>query len=903
MKINKSIFKIIALALFQVFMAVNCVWGGSAFWNSGCGKQASVLSPEIHIDVRSLQESFYSDVGNDGIPLSEIVFNALDANKLSNIGFGRVVKVSKDDDAQAALRSRPQFVSHQLARFHVAVSRCIVNNRQLNEKVLKSIIKESIRVIKKKSLLPEEVLEKMANELDKNSTEKEVIKALLSELNYKIEDEGDIKGERIIVRKAIENVYQIWSAKWVKALKENNVDAEFIAETLMMVTRFTGDEIDKKIKEGIRPGEYLYQQYEKGVTIAGSIKDSKRREALQDSAMICMQILNVYEQEFIKTVRELHKRKSFSYENLWKEGISNDMDILLKAIAELEGDLEKSSPALRFLEMLKERLNIYLRDFKKSHNTVLGCLQDAQRDFFEKEKVKKPDVREISGIVNNLVDKIRDIAHFEKAKGDPVIIVTQAYNVQLMVRDMMLYNVCGIVSKQGRNTSHWLITAGAEGIPAVTAASDEDGRRPYDFCVDGEMMVVDAREKKVVSRPDKKTILKYGRKQQERNDEESYYEQLYQEPAITNDGIMVKIKGNVDTIFELEEMKMRFPDTEIGLLRAELLLAGKSLTPSTINSLVDSIAIVSGEISGLRYDRRADKTGEQKGGSGGFQYLRADSEGKKVASWLIESVIQQAVLGRKAALMWPLISSYTDVNYIVNLEKELIAQSQQKGLSWKDENLKFGSMIETVSAVMNIDYLLEHFDFFSVGTNDLMWELSNISRDADLSQMDSGEREQIFNEAYLEVLKVAAKVFSAVKQTNAGLEAKKEICVCGEMAHDELFILFSVGAVDENLSVDLSMSIERIGRTKEFIRHLDAAKCREVFKDLNTVSFDELKKRAQEYIDEVNADIEQDRQNYSEAKRRQKTDDKTSEKNNDFSIIEGNHGAEESKQRFIESAI
>lgn len=144
-------------------------------------------------------------------------------------------------------------------------------------------------------------------------------------------------------------------------------------------------------------------------------------------------------------------------------------------------------------------------------------------------------------------------------------------------------------------------------------------------------------------------------------------------------------------------------------------------------------------------------------------------------------------------IMVPLVSSYNELR-IIRSRIETIGAEVQKADSVKIPYL-IGTMIELPRAALTADFIAEHADFFSFGTNDLTQTVFGFSRD------DSGK----FLSGYLEGALLRADPFVTIDQKGVGAlmkigvekaRAKKaglKIGICGEHGGDPKSIEFVDG--------------------------------------------------------------------------------------------------------------
>ena len=127
-----------------------------------------------------------------------------------------------------------------------------------------------------------------------------------------------------------------------------------------------------------------------------------------------------------------------------------------------------------------------------------------------------------------------------------------------------------------------------------------------------------------------------------------------------------------------------------------------------------------------------------------------------------------------------------------------------------DENIPVGAMIETPSAALIIDRILNLVDFVSIGTNDLIQYVLAVDR----INENVAHLYQPFHPSVLRILK---NVFEVAERMNI------PVSICGELGGDPLatFLLLGLGKVHE-----LSMEPHSIPKVKNILRKMTLEEAR-----------------------------------------------------------------------------
>ena len=185
----------------------------------------------------------------------------------------------------------------------------------------------------------------------------------------------------------------------------------------------------------------------------------------------------------------------------------------------------------------------------------------------------------------------------------------------------------------------------------------------------------------------------------------------------------------------------------------------------------------------------------------GYRAIRICLDRQDIFKTQLRAIYRASYYGT-LSIMFPMITSVTEVRKIKAIVAEVKAELDRDGLPYKDVEL--GIMIETPAAVMISDLLAKEVDFFSIGTNDLTQYTLAIDRQN--PKLDAFY--DAHHEAILRMLKMVVDT------------GHKEGCwvgICGELGADtELTETFLKMGFDE-----LSVSPSMILRVRDQIRKTD----------------------------------------------------------------------------------
>jgi phosphotransferase system enzyme I (PtsP) len=186
----------------------------------------------------------------------------------------------------------------------------------------------------------------------------------------------------------------------------------------------------------------------------------------------------------------------------------------------------------------------------------------------------------------------------------------------------------------------------------------------------------------------------------------------------------------------------------------------------------------------------------------GWRAIRIGLDRPAMLRRQLRALIQGAG-GRPLSVMFPMVADTAELRGARRLLDLELDRARRRGVA-EPERLRVGVMFEVPSLAWQLDTLLPHVDFVSVGTNDLMQFLFA----ADRGNNRLSGRYDPLSPAMLRLLH-----FVVEKTRPAGVD----LSVCGEMAGRpvEALALLAIGVRT------LSMSPGAIGPVKAMIRSVD----------------------------------------------------------------------------------
>lgn len=354
---------------------------------------------------------------------------------------------------------------------------------------------------------------------------------------------------------------------------------------------------------------------------------------------------------------------------------------------------------------------------------------------------------------------------------EPVIIVADdlapSETVQ-MNKDMVL----SFVTVHGSTNSHTAILARSMGIPALVGCG-----LPLDDSVDGKMGIVDGFDGKIYVDPDEETLAAMKQRQQQEQEKKELLLQLKGKENVTLDGQKLMLYANIGNPKDLAAV-LQNDAGGIGLFRSEFLYLESEDFP-TEEEQFTAYKTVAETMAGKRVvirtldigaDKKCDyfQMDQEENPAMGCRAIRICLTRPEIFRTQLRALFRASAYG-KIAIMYPMITSVSEVRRIHVIVEEVKAELTEKGIAYGD--VEQGIMIETPAAVMVSEELAQEVDFFSIGTNDLTQYTLAIDR-------QNTKLDEFYDSHHPAVLRMIQMVVDSAHR--AGIWAG----ICGELGAD-----------------------------------------------------------------------------------------------------------------------
>jgi phosphoenolpyruvate-protein phosphotransferase (PTS system enzyme I) len=414
----------------------------------------------------------------------------------------------------------------------------------------------------------------------------------------------------------------------------------------------------------------------------------------------------------------------------------------------------------------------------------------------------------VQAILRNL------IGHSQEAISDiqePVIIVTHSLSPSDTL-SMPRNFIKGLATETGGKTSHVGIFAAALGIPAVTGIKNLTSH-----INSGNNIVVDGIDGEVITHLDEENTEYYLKKQENyRRYEERLLTNIHQR-AETLDGQHIHLLANIESSKEVKTLR-NFGSEGVGLYRTEFLYMSASNLPGE-KELYENFKMVAQVMEekpvvirtldiGMDKQLAGIRTNDEENPALGLRGIRLSLANPELFSSQLKAILRASFYGN-IKILYPMVSSVTEIIQANNLLQEAKTTLKKDQIPF-DDNIEISAMIETPAATLCIDHILEHVDFVSIGTNDLVQYTLAVDR----INENVAHLYQPFHPSVIRSLK---QIFVAAKK------AGKKVSICGELGGDPMatMLLLGLGKLE-----DLSMEPHSIPKVKKIIRliRLDEAR-------------------------------------------------------------------------------
>lgn len=333
----------------------------------------------------------------------------------------------------------------------------------------------------------------------------------------------------------------------------------------------------------------------------------------------------------------------------------------------------------------------------------------------------------------------------------------------------------GMILRGGSRTCHAAILARSRGIPAVVALGET-----LDKLAEGEMVIVDGNAGTVTAAPTPADLAEAAASAKAWRKKQHEAKALAGEAAVTTDGCLLSLGGNVGSAEEVAAAVRDGADS-IGLFRSEFLFLGRSTLPSEEEQYEAYRAALAAAEGRSCIIRTLDAGGDKPipalslppgaNPALGQRAIRISLARPDVLRVQLRAILRAGTAGAVGILL-PLVVSRTEIAAVKTLLAEVKAELAAENIPFA-AHVPLGLTVETPAVAIMADRLAREVDFFSIGTNDL----TQYTLAADRTNPAVSALGDYFHPAVLRLIAQTAA---------AGQKSGIPVTVCGEMAGDPL---------------------------------------------------------------------------------------------------------------------
>ncbi len=361
----------------------------------------------------------------------------------------------------------------------------------------------------------------------------------------------------------------------------------------------------------------------------------------------------------------------------------------------------------------------------------------------------------------------------EAADGGDLILVAH----DLSPADMLHFKqsaFSGFVTDVGGKTSHTAIVARSLDIPAVVGT-----RSASQLVRQDDWIIIDGDAGLVIVDPSPPIRAEYTRKQAQNLAERARLARLLHTPAVTRDGEVVELMANIE-VPEDVPAALACGAVGVGLFRSEFLFMGRHGHLPDEEEQFAAYRRAVESMHGLPVTIRTIDIGADKPLDGsqrddahlnpalGLRAIRWSLAEPAMFTTQLRAILRAAAFGQ-VHLLVPMLAHESQIHQTLAHLQRARASLDRRGLAYGPVQL--GAMIEIPAAALNLRPFLTHFDFLSLGTNDLIQYTLAVDRtDESVAHL--------YEPLHPAVLRLVADTIAQARSKGKG------VAVCGEMAGD-----------------------------------------------------------------------------------------------------------------------
>jgi phosphotransferase system enzyme I (PtsI) len=437
-------------------------------------------------------------------------------------------------------------------------------------------------------------------------------------------------------------------------------------------------------------------------------------------------------------------------------------------------------------------------------------LDDLLADF---ENIEDPYLKERGADFRQVIERvlvalqgsnIQQEKHLQQKldrENSEVIIVAQDIAPHDMLRFKEL-NFCAFVTDLGGKNSHTAIVARSLDIPAAVGLKNASELIEQD-----DWLIVDGDRGIVIVDPPQIILDEYRHRQAELRLAKNKLQLLKHTPTKTLDGKKIVLMANIEMPEDADDALAKGA-LGIGLFRSEFLFMNRQHGIPEEEEQYKAYAQTVIAMHGMPVNIRTIDIGADKNLDTEVETITSDISplGLRGIRWSLSEpdifleqrrAILRASAHGKAQILIPMLAQAKEITQTFELIAKAKKQLDDRGIAYNPE-IKVGAMIELPAAVFILPLFLKHFDFLSIGTNDLIQYTLGIDR-SDSSVAN------LYDPLHPAILSMIYKVIHDCQAVG------KSVSICGEMAGDAKLtrLLVAMGLTDFSMHASQLLTVKR----------------------------------------------------------------------------------------------
>ena len=432
---------------------------------------------------------------------------------------------------------------------------------------------------------------------------------------------------------------------------------------------------------------------------------------------------------------------------------------------------------------LTSQLEVVTRQFDEMEDAYL---RERKGDL---EQVVERLLRHMKGLPTTLPQPTPRKAHswqqdqlLDDSHDVPLVLIAH----DLSPADMLQFKqsvFTGFVTDVGGKTSHTAIVARSLDIPAVVGA-----RNASQLVRQDDWVIIDGDAGVIIVGPSPIILEEYSFKQRQAQLERERLARLKNTPAVTMDGQKIELLANIE-LPEDTAQALAMGAVGVGLFRSEFLFMGRE---GQLPDEEEQFQAYKRAVEGMKglpvtirsvdvgADKPLDRTTKDEAHLNpalGLRAIRWSLADPSMFLSQLRAILRAAMFG-KVNLLIPMLAHAREIHQTFQLLAQAQQQLDRRGVAYGP--LRVGAMIEVPAAALSLPLFLKHFDFLSVGTNDLIQYTLAIDRADE-------QVAHLYDPLHPAVLQLLANTIAE------GTAAGKEVSLCGEMAGDPAYTRLLLG--------------------------------------------------------------------------------------------------------------